>query len=195
MKHSQPLPCPFPAPSLPFPLPSPSIPPPLPSPCCGTGCLSGILRELVGEFSLSTNISATTTSLMKTLVDFDVGMVLEAWSRETDHQTLEQQVHMQSTNATQDCRHHKELSSISSLPLPSPPLAPLPSPPSLPLPSPPLDPLSSPPPSPPSWSPTALLVPAPLNMTLTRCSPMRWVGLYWALTLMFTSPGLLLTYF
>ena len=119
----------------------------------------------MGEFSLSTNISATTTSLMKTLVDFDVGMVLEAWSRETDHQALEQQVHMQSTNATQECRHHKELSSSPLLP------------------------------SPPSWSPTALLVPAPLNMTLTRCSPMRWVDLYWALALTFTSPGLLLTYF
>ena len=121
----------------------------------------------MGEFSLSTNISATTTSLMKTLVDFDVGMVLEAWSRETDHQALEQQVHMQSTNATQECRHHKELS--------SPPLFPFPSSPSSPLfPSSPL-------PSPPSWSPTALLVLAPLNMTLTRCSPMRWVDLYWAL--------------
>ena len=68
-------------------------PPPLPLlHHCGVGCLSGILRELVGEFTLSTNVSATTTSMLRTLFDVDMGMVLEAWSRETDQQALEQQV-------------------------------------------------------------------------------------------------------
>lgn len=147
VEHSQPLPL--------------HSPPPSPPPCCGTGCLSGILRELVGEFSLSTNISATTTSLMKTLVDFDVGMVLEAWSRETDHQALEQQVHMQSTNATQDCRHHKKLSSLPSLPLPSPPL-------------PPFSPLPSPPPSPlPSALLPCCLIPSPPFPPLAAGAPQR----------------------
>lgn len=87
-------------------------------PWCDTGCLSGILRELVGEFSLSTNISATTTSLLRTLFDVDMGMVLEVWSRETDHQALEQQVQMRPTTGHSMCmfRHHKDLSAFTSLP-------------------------------------------------------------------------------
>lgn len=52
-----------------------------------------LLQMLVSEFTLSDNPANTTSSLLRQLCHADESIVLGTWLQETDHRTIEDQVH------------------------------------------------------------------------------------------------------
>lgn len=56
------------------------------------GAFSGLLRELVAEFTLTDNAANTTTSLLRSLCHVDDSVILGSWLQETDHKAIEDQV-------------------------------------------------------------------------------------------------------
>jgi hypothetical protein len=56
------------------------------------GLYNAIIRELVSEFTLTSNQSMTTTSLLRTMCHKDDSILLGTWLQETDHKSVEDQV-------------------------------------------------------------------------------------------------------
>ncbi len=56
------------------------------------GLYNSIVRELVSEFTLTSNQSMTTTSLLRTMCHKDDSILLGTWLQETDHKSVEDQV-------------------------------------------------------------------------------------------------------
>lgn len=53
-----------------------------------------LLRMLVAEFTLTENPANTTTSQLRTVCHADDSVILGTWLQETDHRTIEDQVHV-----------------------------------------------------------------------------------------------------
>ena len=56
------------------------------------GLYNAVIRELVSEFTLTSNQSMTTTSLLRTMCHKDDSILLGTWLQETDHKSVEDQV-------------------------------------------------------------------------------------------------------
>ncbi|XP_052275904.1 HEAT repeat-containing protein 5B-like isoform X2 [Dreissena polymorpha] len=55
------------------------------------GSYTGLLRELVAEFTLTDNPANTTTSLLRAMCHVDDSVILGSWLQETDHKAVEDQ--------------------------------------------------------------------------------------------------------
>ncbi|WAR19304.1 HTR5B-like protein [Mya arenaria] len=55
------------------------------------GTYTGLLRELVAEFTLTDNPANTTTSLLRAMCHVDDSVILGSWLQETDHKAVEDQ--------------------------------------------------------------------------------------------------------
>ncbi|XP_050406917.2 HEAT repeat-containing protein 5B isoform X1 [Patella vulgata] len=51
-----------------------------------------LLRELVGEFTLTDNPANTTTSMLRSMCHVDDSVILGSWLQETDHKAIEDQI-------------------------------------------------------------------------------------------------------
>ena len=64
------------------------------------GTYTGLLRELVAEFTLTDNPANTTTSLLRAMCHVDDSVILGSWLQETDHKAVEDQVRHTGNNVS-----------------------------------------------------------------------------------------------
>jgi len=67
------------------------------------GTYTGLLRELVAEFTLTDNPANTTTSLLRAMCHVDDSVILGSWLQETDHKAVEDQVRQTGNNVSAGC--------------------------------------------------------------------------------------------
>ena len=72
---------------------------------CISDTYTGLLRELVAEFTLTDNPANTTTSLLRSMCHVDDSVILGSWLQETDHKAVEDQV---------STRHHARIQENST---------------------------------------------------------------------------------
>jgi hypothetical protein len=74
-------------------------------PAAYEGCLSGVLRELVGEITLTNNMSSTVSSLMTQVCEVEFSSIVDISSCDTDYLMLEQQLRPFSASGAEAIEH------------------------------------------------------------------------------------------